>query len=90
MLARVFGLTRREAELVAALAGGLGTAEFAMQAGISLNTVRFHLKSVYAKVGVHGQADLLRTVLTMVTVLGGERHAALWCAARERGIRKHR
>ena len=65
------------------------TAEFAMQAGISLNTVRFHLKSVYAKVGVRGQADLLRTVLTMVTVLGGERHAALWRAARERGIRKH-
>jgi DNA-binding CsgD family transcriptional regulator len=89
MLRRVFGLTRREAELVEALVGGSGTAGFAMQAGISLNTVRFHLKSIYAKVGVRGQTDLLRTVLTTVAVLGGERHAPLWRDARVRRIRKH-
>jgi DNA-binding CsgD family transcriptional regulator len=89
MLRRVLGLTRREAELVEALVGGIGTTGFAVQAGISLNTVRFHLKSIYAKVGVRGQADLLRTVLTTVAVLGGERHAPLWRDTRARRIRKH-
>jgi DNA-binding CsgD family transcriptional regulator len=94
LLRRVFGLTRREAELVGALVDGIGTSGFALQAGISLNTVRFHLKSVYAKLAVRGQAELLRTVLTVVAVLGGERHAALWRAGasragRERQIRQH-
>jgi DNA-binding CsgD family transcriptional regulator len=94
LLRRIFGLTRREAELVGALVAGIGTAGFALQAGISLNTVRFHLKSVYAKVEVRGQAELLRTVLTVVAVLGGERHAALWRpgvgrAGRDRQIRRH-
>jgi DNA-binding CsgD family transcriptional regulator len=90
MLRQVFGLTRREAELVESLISGIGTAGFAAQGGISVNTVRYHLKSIYAKVGVRGQADLLRTVLTTLAVLGGERHARLWRAgtSRERQIRR--
>ena len=88
MLRRVFGLTPRETELVGALVAGIGAGGFAVQAGISINTVRYHLKSIYAKIGVRGQADLLRTVLTTAAVLGGERHAPLWRTARERVNRR--
>jgi len=82
LLGAVYGLTRREEELATALVGGVGVAEFAAQAGISLNTVRFHLKAIYAKTGTRGQSDLVRAVMTTIATLGAERHLPLWRAAR--------
>ncbi len=82
MMRTVFDLTGREAELTAALCGGISPAQFAAQAGVSLNTVRFHLKSVYAKTGTRGQTDLVRTILATLASLGFERHAPLWSTSR--------
>lgn len=59
-LAIAFGLTRGEKRLAELVAGGLGLKEAAETLGITRNTVRTHMKRVYAKTGVHSQADLVR------------------------------
>ena len=51
------GLTQRERELHAALAGGLTNAQIAVKFDISLNTVKFHLKNLYDKLGVSNRAQ---------------------------------
>ena len=51
------GLTPRERELLAALAGGLTNQQMAGQLDISLNTVKFHLKNLYDKLGVGNRAQ---------------------------------
>jgi two-component system nitrate/nitrite response regulator NarP len=51
------GLTPRERELLAALAGGLTNAQMADKLAISLNTVKFHLKNLYDKLGVSNRAQ---------------------------------
>lgn len=51
------GLTPRERELLAALAGGLTNAQIAGKLEISLNTVKFHLKNLYDKLGVSNRAQ---------------------------------
>lgn len=51
------GLTPRERELLAALAGGLTNQQMASQLDISLNTVKFHLKNLYDKLGVGNRAQ---------------------------------
>jgi DNA-binding CsgD family transcriptional regulator len=83
MVQAVFGLTRREAELTAALCGGMTPTQFAVQAGVSVNTVRFHLKSLYAKTETRGQADLIRVVMATLASLGAERFAPQWTKARK-------
>ena len=60
ILAATFGLTQRGAELAAALTAGEDLAEFADRNAVSLNTVRFHLKSVFARMGVRTQAQMVR------------------------------
>ncbi len=78
MLRTLFGLTGREAELVAALVAGLRLAEIAAQSGTSLNTVKFHLKSVYLKTDTNTQSALIRKVAASLAGLGGEGFAPLW------------
>jgi len=51
------GLTARERELLAALAAGAANAEIAAKTGISLNTVKFHLKNLYGKLNVGNRAQ---------------------------------
>ena len=51
------GLTPRERELLTALAGGLTNQQMANQLEISLNTVKFHLKNLYDKLGVGNRAQ---------------------------------
>ncbi|MBF0333970.1 MAG: response regulator transcription factor [Alphaproteobacteria bacterium] len=51
------GLTPRERELLSALAGGLTNQQMAGQLDISLNTVKFHLKNLYDKLGVSNRAQ---------------------------------
>ncbi len=50
-------LTRRECELLVALAGGLTNRQIARQNNISLNTVKFHLKHLYDKLGLGNRAQ---------------------------------
>ncbi len=50
-------LTERELEALRLLAAGLTYAEIAERLVVSLNTVRFHVKEVYGKLGVNRQAQ---------------------------------
>lgn len=49
-------LTRRELELLSALAEGATNGQIARKLGISLNTVKFHLKNLYDKLRVPNRA----------------------------------
>lgn len=62
-LALVYRLTRRETAIVAALVPGLSNKEIALRCGITEQTVKDHLKSVYAKVGVHQRMALLSRIV---------------------------
>ena len=49
-------LTTREKELLAALANGWTNLQIASRTGISRNTVKYHLKNLYDKLGVSNRA----------------------------------
>jgi two-component system nitrate/nitrite response regulator NarP len=49
-------LTVRERELLAALANGWSNLQIAARIGISRNTVKYHLKNLYDKLGVNNRA----------------------------------
>ena len=51
------GLTPRELEVLAAVAGGESNAEIAARLGISVNTVERHVSNVYRKIDARGRAD---------------------------------
>lgn len=57
-----FGLTPSELRVALALTEGKSPAAIAAQHGISLATVRTHLRRLYEKTGSDGQAALVRTV----------------------------
>ncbi|MBM3951998.1 MAG: response regulator transcription factor [Rhodospirillales bacterium] len=50
-------LTVRERDLFGSLAQGLTNAQIAKALGVSLNTVKFHLKNLYEKLGVSNRAQ---------------------------------
>jgi DNA-binding CsgD family transcriptional regulator len=62
MLAWRWGLTRAEARLLAAIAGGQDLSSYADAAEIGVGTARTHLKQIFAKTGYRRQADLVRAV----------------------------
>ncbi|MBT5309354.1 MAG: response regulator transcription factor [Rhodospirillaceae bacterium] len=57
-------LTKREQELLSALAEGRTNGQIAEDLGISLNTVKFHLKNLYGKLSVRNRAQAVATFLT--------------------------
>ena len=65
-LGQIYGLTPAEAEVVQLLAKGLPLDEIAADRGISLNTVRSHLKHIFSKTGTSRQGELLGLVMTGV------------------------
>ncbi len=58
--AQAYGLTQAEARLIRPLADGLGLFEAAHKLGITKNTARTHMRHIYAKSGVHRQAELIQ------------------------------
>jgi two-component system nitrate/nitrite response regulator NarP len=52
-------LTQRELQLLAELAQGATNAVIARRVGISANTVKFHLKNLYDKLGVDNRAQAI-------------------------------
>ncbi|CDO37677.1 helix-turn-helix transcriptional regulator [Novosphingobium sp. KN65.2] len=68
-LSQVHDLPPREAELAMALAGGHSIAESAERMGLTLETARNYSKRLYAKLGVRGQAELVRLVYESTAVL---------------------
>ncbi len=64
-ITRDLGLTKAESTLIHHLQLGKSLKEAAIDIGVAHNTARNHLKSVFAKVGVNRQGDLLQ-FLTML------------------------
>lgn len=60
MYRETFGLTPAEARLAASLKDGLSLKEAAEKLGLSVNTVRNQVKSIFEKLGVNRQSDLIR------------------------------
>jgi len=56
-------LTRRETELLASLSEGHSYQSAASQLGISANTVRNHIRSIYEKLHVHTQTEAVSKAL---------------------------
>lgn len=63
VFARAHGLSPRERELLDILAEGLDTSSAAARLFVTPNTVQDHLKSVFAKSGVHSRRELLGRLL---------------------------
>jgi DNA-binding CsgD family transcriptional regulator len=57
-----YRLTPREQDVLRFLARGMNTAEITRQLGISAHTVRDHVKSLFAKVGVRSRTELLARI----------------------------
>lgn len=60
-----FGLTPAEVRLVERLGQGLALADIAAELGVSIHTTRNQLTSVFNKIGVQRQADIVRLLLEL-------------------------
>jgi two-component system nitrate/nitrite response regulator NarL len=56
-------LTPRELEVLAAMADGMTNKSIARRLDISLHTVKFHLESVFRKLGVHNRTEAVAKAL---------------------------
>jgi len=65
VIGMVFQLTPAEAEVATGLAEGLPIDEIAAARGVTLETIRAQIRSVYGKTGVRSRADLVRMLLEM-------------------------
>jgi DNA-binding CsgD family transcriptional regulator len=62
LLQNIFCLTSAEADLALEILRGDGREAAASRLGISLGTARIHLQRVFEKIGVHRQAELVKTL----------------------------
>jgi DNA-binding CsgD family transcriptional regulator len=62
-LATRFRLTGSESALANAIIAGKRLSDHAKERGLSINTVRFHLRSIFSKTGVTSQSELVALVL---------------------------
>lgn len=69
LLRSLFQLTRTEAEVATLMLDGLTLDETAQALGVTRNTVRAHLRGVFAKTGATRQAQLIKTLLNSVASL---------------------
>jgi DNA-binding CsgD family transcriptional regulator len=67
--ARLHALSRREAQLALLLADGRSLAEAGQVLGLTIETTRNYSKRLFAKVGVRGQAELVRAVYESCAML---------------------
>jgi DNA-binding CsgD family transcriptional regulator len=65
LLRRVYGLTRKEAQLALALAAGATLSDAAKGLRIAEGTARRHLAAIFARTGIHRQAELMRLILSL-------------------------
>lgn len=70
IIATAFGLPLRTAELVLALSQGEAPNEFAERRGISINAVKYHLKTAFARTGFRRQSELSKAVARALAELG--------------------
>ena len=69
LFAALHALPRREAELAIHLADGLSLAEAAHAMDLTIETTRNYSKRLFAKAGVHSQAELIRAVYESCAIL---------------------
>ena len=67
--AKLYRLSRAEVALVTELLDGLSIIEASTALGISENTARVQLRSVFTKTDTHRQTDLIRLVLTSLAII---------------------
>lgn len=75
-LRRVLGLTQREIEILDALMDGDSLDAIARRDGRSLGTLRQQVKTVFAKVGVRGQTQLVALVAATAAAWRGTGHGS--------------
>jgi DNA-binding CsgD family transcriptional regulator len=68
LLRNLFGLSPREAQLAEALLAGKRLEHYAEEAGVSLNTAKSQLKSIFVKTDTARQAELIRVLNTLPAV----------------------
>ena len=64
LFVHAYGLSAGETRALSGLVAGKSVDEIAMEASLSRETIRSQTKSLYAKVGVRSEADLLRLAFT--------------------------
>ena len=64
-------LSERELEMVRALANSMSNKRIAQALGVSPETVKWHLKNVYGKLGVYGRDDAVARARDLGLLLGG-------------------
>lgn len=65
-IANVFSLSMSETKIVKLMVDGLKPKEIAYEAGISLNTVRSHLRTIYAKMQVNDYNEALTATIKLL------------------------
>jgi PAS domain-containing protein len=76
LIAELFRIPLGSATLLAALAAGEELNHYAARVGISMNTVRFHLKTAYARTGAKRQSELVRLITASLRDLADHRDAS--------------
>ena len=64
MLELAYGFTSQEAIVALEIANGLSPSAIAEKLGVSINTIRTHLKKTYEKMDVEGQTELAARILS--------------------------
>jgi len=70
LVASAFDLPRRTAEVVHALSQGETPNEYAERRGISINAVKYHLKTAFVRTGFRRQSELAKAVSRALAELG--------------------
>ena len=69
LVATALGLTLTESQIAVWLAEGQSVGEIAGATGRQASSIRWHLKQIYRKQGLAGQADLVRLVLSLAALM---------------------
>jgi DNA-binding CsgD family transcriptional regulator len=69
------GLTARESQVLGLLARGHAPSRIQSELGVGYNTVKYHVRNVYAKLDVHGQQELIGLVTSAAGPAGGQRQS---------------
>ena len=73
LLQFAFGLTPTETRIAQAITSGVRLADIAARLEISVNTIRGHLKEIFAKTNTHSQSELAVLLNRMVGIGGASR-----------------
>lgn len=80
-----FGLSRREAQVIACLARSETTPQIAARLGISAKTADHHIQSIYTKTGVRGRAPI--AILAIEHGLGSDEKELAWDVIKRKWLR---